>query len=292
MLELTVPPYHISMPVKEFLRQAGLSLTLRRKIKHHGSLTCNGHPVGWNDPIVAGDRILLTWPISTSAAGQQINLIIPYEDEHLLIVDKPAGLLAHPTARHEEPSLANAVMYHYQTIGQAWGFHPVQRLDRQTSGLLLVAKHSHIQHLLSGRHLRRVYLALVTGRPDPPDGTVDAPLARKPGSIIERMVHPSGQQAITDYRLIAGNSAASLLEITLHTGRTHQIRVHMSHIGHPLLGDDLYGGARTVIDRQALHAASLSLSHPITGETIQVNSPLPDDMRSALRSLHLPDSLF
>jgi 23S rRNA pseudouridine1911/1915/1917 synthase len=221
-------------------------------------------------------------------------LVIAYEDNALLVIDKPSGIMVHPTARQDGITIANGVLHHYRESGQSCDFHPVHRLDRQTSGLLLVAKNAYIHHLLSGqgiKHVQRSYQAIVTGQPQPLSGTIDAPIGRKPGSIIERMISASGQEAVTDYRTISGTSTASLMQISLRTGRTHQIRVHFSHIGHPLLGDDLYGGCTDLINRQALHAGKLAFNHPITNELLTIHSPLPPDMLSILTVLGIKDKI-
>lgn len=294
MLDLIVPIEFSSLPVKEFLRKSGLSLTLRRKIKHNGMITRNGSVIGWNEPVVEQDRITVSWPLETTLEPKAMDLIIAYEDDALLVIDKPSGIMVHPTARQDGATIANGVLHYYRESGQACDFHPVHRLDRQTSGLLLIAKNAYIHHLLSGqgiKHVQRSYQAIVTGQPTPPSGMIDAPIGRKPGSIIERIISPSGQEAVTDYQLIAGTSTASLMQISLRTGRTHQIRVHFSHIGHPLLGDDLYGGCTTLINRQALHAGNLAFIHPLTKNLLSLHSSIPHDMLSVLNILGINSDL-
>lgn len=293
MLEFIVPAHTPPLTVKDFLKKCALSLNLRRKIKHHGSIICNNQPLGWNDLLADGDIILVSWPSGCTIDPIALDLVIQYEDESILVVDKPAGLLVHPTSGKNETTLANAVLHYYQSTGQSFSFHPVHRLDRQTSGLLVIAKNSYIHHRLSGngiKHLNRVYQAIVAGLPNLAKGTIDTPITRKPGSIIERITSTEGQSAITDYQVISGNSCATLAEITLHTGRTHQIRVHFSSIGHPLLGDDLYGGSTSLISRQALHATKLSFVHPVHNKTISITSPLPPDMITVLQHLALKNS--
>ncbi|MDF2928794.1 MAG: pseudouridine synthase, RluA family [Anaerospora sp.] len=267
MLDLLVSTELSALPLKEFLRKSGLSLTLRRRIKHNGVITRNGAHINWNEPVFNQDQITVSWPLENKLEPIAMPLVIAYEDNALLVIDKPSGIMVHPTARQDGITIANGVLHHYRESGQSCDFHPVHRLDRQTSGLLLVAKNAYIHHLLSGqgiKHVQRSYQAIVTGQPQPLSGTIDAPIGRKPGSIIERMISASGQEAVTDYRTISGTSTASLMQIALRTGRTHQIRVHFSHIGHPLLGDDLYGGCTDLINRQALHAGKLAFNHPIT----------------------------
>ncbi|WP_312423515.1 RluA family pseudouridine synthase [Anaerospora hongkongensis] len=292
MLDLIVSDKLSTLPLKEFLRKSGLSLTLRRRIKHNGVITRNGTPISWNEPVFGQDQITVSWPLENKIEPMPLPLAIAYEDSALLVIDKPPDIMVHPTARQDSITIANGVLHHYRESGQSCDFHPVHRLDRQTSGLLLLAKNAYIHHLLSGqgiKHVQRTYQAIVTGQPQPAAGTINAPIGRKPGSIIERMISPCGQEAVTDYQMISGVSAASLMQISLRTGRTHQIRVHFSHIGHPLLGDDLYGGATELINRQALHAGKLAFNHPITNELLTIHSPLPADMRSVLTLLGMHD---
>lgn len=294
MLDLLVSTELSALPLKEFLRKSGLSLTLRRRIKHNGVITRNGAHINWNEPVFNQDQITVSWPLENKLEPIPMNLAIAYEDSALLVIDKPSGIMVHPTARQDGMTIANGVLHYYRESGQSCDFHPVHRLDRQTSGLLLVAKNAYIHHLLSGqgiKHVQRSYQAIVTGQPHPLAGTIDAPIGRKPGSIIERMISPNGQEAVTDYQMISGSSAASLMQITLRTGRTHQIRVHFSHIGHPLLGDDLYGGCTDLMKRQALHAGQLAFNHPVTNEPLIIHSPLPADMLSVLTVLGINDRI-
>lgn len=294
MLDLLVSTELSALPLKEFLRKSGLSLTLRRRIKHNGVITRNGAHISWNEPVFNQDQITVSWPLENKLEPIPLPLAISYEDSALLVIDKPSGIMVHPTARQDGVTIANGVLHHYRESGQSCDFHPVHRLDRQTSGLLLVAKNAYIHHLLSGqgiKHVQRSYQAIVTGQPHPLVGTIDAPIGRKPGSIIERMIAASGQEAVTDYQTISGTSTASLMQIALRTGRTHQIRVHFSYIGHPLLGDDLYGGCTDLINRQALHAGKLAFNHPITNELLTIHSPLPADMLSVLTVLGIKDNI-
>ncbi|MCX7781742.1 MAG: RluA family pseudouridine synthase [Negativicutes bacterium] len=274
--------------LRTFLRSQGISQTLWRKIKKDGAIWINKIPAGPESALQAGDEIVIRHtPVSTITPAA-LALTIAYEDDYLIIVDKPAGMLVHPASGSAEVSLANAVMHYYQTNNHMQGFHPVLRLDRNTSGLVLIAKQPYIQHLLAPGDknvIEKRYLAVVTGVLNPREGLIDAPIGRRPGSIIERTVRSDGQPALTRYQTLAIFPQASLLELELLTGRTHQIRVHLSYIGHPLLGDDLYGGSKSLISRQALHAAKLSFSHPVSGEKVCVSSPLPSDL------CHLLDKL-
>lgn len=285
----TVPPDAAPQPLKTYLRGAGVSSTLWRKIKYSQSLRINGAPVHPTLASVrAGDAISYELASSCAILPQNLPLSIRYEDEYLLVADKPAGQLVHPTGGRHEGTLANAVVFHCLAQGQPPAFHPVHRLDKDTSGLVLIAKQPQIQHQLSAAGhtaLQRVYLALAAGRLQPAHGTIDAPIARRPGSIIERTVAPDGRPAVTHYRTLRADARFSLLELTLETGRTHQIRVHLAHIGHPLLGDDLYGGDARLLPRQALHAARLCFLHPATRQMLDLQSPLPPDLQQLAASL-------
>ncbi len=288
MPDFPVPPTCSPLPIKEFLRRrSGISLTLWRKIKHTGTLSLNGRPATTHTLVQPGDIVTVTWPETTTITAEDLPLSIAYEDEWLLAADKPAGMLVHPASGQPAGTLANAVIHYYRQKNYACGFHPVNRLDRNTSGLVLIAKRPDIQHWLNQnqQQVLKTYLAIAAGRPQPASGTLNLPIGRKSGSIIEREVTPAGQQAITHYSLLAAYENASLLEIILETGRTHQIRVHFSHIGCPLLGDDLYGGPANLIQRQALHAAKLRLLHPITQQIIEIVSPLPVDLTDLLSQL-------
>jgi len=313
MLEFVLPPDQPPCRAAEYLRAAGVSRTLWRKVLRAGGLTVNGRPAAAADLVGPGDRLSLSWeeaaaagaPLTRApaAAFPPIPLTVVYEDEHYLVVDKPAGLLVHPTSLQPGGTLADAVRHYLGAkngaplSGPGPGFYPVHRLDRRTSGLILIAKNPLAQHLLTSgqqRRLNRRYLGIAAGCIREDAGRIDAPIARRPGSIIERMVHASGQTAITHFRVLrrfaapaAGEAAgaATLLELELETGRTHQIRVHLAHIGHPLLGDDLYGGPAGLIGRQALHAHRLSFAHPWQDRPIELAAPLPPDMRELVTKL-------
>lgn len=289
-MDLLVPDSMPPIPIKDYLRRhIGFSLTVWRKIKHSGTLLVNNQKISLNHILAPGDTITVNWQQECTIIPTELPLTICYEDEYLLIVDKPAGMLVHPITSEHSLTLGNGIMYYYQNKQLPYNFHPVHRLDRNTSGLVLIAKLPHIQHLLSRndiKNIKRQYLALASGLITPEEGTIHASIARHPDSIIQRVVDEHGQDAITNYKVLQNFSQASLLELTLSTGRTHQIRVHLSHLGHPLLGDDLYGGSRELIGRQALHAARLSFAHPVSGEMIDVLSPLPPDLLNLIAKIH------
>jgi 23S rRNA pseudouridine1911/1915/1917 synthase len=290
-----VPKDLADISAKSFLRQyVGTSTTLWRRIKHSGTFKVNGKPcIAALTMLHAGDEVAWELARRNHILPVDLPLDIRYEDDWLMIVNKPAGMVVHPTGHHREDTLANAVLWYYQQTGQAWDFHPIHRLDRLTSGLVCIAKAPQVQYQLfknGQKQFKRCYLALIPGRLDPPDGTIEAPLERTPDSIIKRMVAPDGQPAITHYHTLRSQEHISLLELQLETGRTHQIRVHMAHLGHPLLGDDLYGGDHALISRQALHAYKLSFQHPMTKEKITIRQEMPEDMKE-LTAKYLPDMI-
>ena len=210
-------------------------------------------------------------------------LPILWEDEHLLILDKPAGMTSHASNFDPDaPNVGGALAYQR---GGDFVFHPVNRLDRGTSGVMVVAKsgyiHDRLRRMLHSRAFLREYRAICTGRPNPPQGVVDAPIGRDERSIVARMVRPDGAEAVTVYETLAANDAErlSLVRLCPGTGRTHQLRVHMAHIGCALLGDWLYGAETPLIARPALHSYKLALRHPGTDERLELTAPLPEDMR-------------
>ena len=208
---------------------------------------------------------------------------IVYEDEDIVVVNKQAGVSVHPGPGHYDDTLGNFLVHHFVQTGQQADFHPVHRLDRGTSGLLVCAKHAHGQERLK-LQLRtpafvRTYLAVCEGVPEPKTGVIDAPIGPVPGSLMAQRVCSTGKPARTHYEVLRTVDGRSLVRLVLDTGRTHQIRVHMAYIGHPLVGDFLYGTERPeLIARTALHAYRLSFRHPITEKEMEFQIPLPDDM--------------
>lgn len=220
----------------------------------------------------------------------ELPLDIVYEDEDILVVNKPADMPIHPSLNNYYNSLANALAWYFEQQNKPFVFRCINRLDRDTSGLTIIAKHILSAGILSSmvaqRAIHREYLAVVRGEIIPTQGTIDAPIGRKGDSIIERMVdYEKGEHAVTHYQLAEYKNGHSLLSIHLETGRTHQIRVHMKHIGFPLIGDYLYNPDMEYMQRQALHSHRLQFTHPITGENMDFTAPLPTDMQNVLGAI-------
>ncbi|WP_122641796.1 RluA family pseudouridine synthase [Luxibacter massiliensis] len=215
-------------------------------------------------------------------------LDILYEDEDIIIINKPSGLPIHPSMNNYTYSLANGLAWYFQRQNKAFIFRCTNRLDRDTSGLTVIAKHMLSSNILSSmtakREMHREYLAVVRGHPTPPSGTICAPLSRKPGSIIERIVDfENGESAVTHYQTVKEKNGHSLLSLHLETGRTHQIRIHLKYLGFPLVGDYLYNPDMEYITRQALHCHCLAFNHPITGKKLSFSIPMPNDMAKILQ---------
>jgi 23S rRNA pseudouridine1911/1915/1917 synthase len=278
---------HTGMLIRDFLKEQEISKTSLTDIKFKGgNILVNGENVNVRHCLNTGDVLTVIFPKEEPSEGilkENIPLSIVYEDEYVLVVDKPAGMSSIPSREHPTGSLANALLGYYEKIGIDATVHIVTRLDRDTSGLVLIAKHRHVHHLLSQQQkaggVKRVYEAFADGSFDVGEGTIEAPIARKLDSIIEREVNPVGQYACTRFRVLGRYSSFTHLVLRLLTGRTHQIRVHLSYLGHPLLGDDLYGGPVSLISRQALHCREVSFYHPILRHQFRFESSLPEDMR-------------
>lgn len=282
-----------SHQVKQFLRTKGVSRGLLAKVKFQGGkIEVNGQIQNAIHYLAFGDQVTITVPDekgyeTTVPVENPIEIV--YEDQHLLIVNKPAGVVSIPSQLYPEQTMANRVKGYYCRQNYAdQVVHIVTRLDRDTTGLMLFAKHGFahalMDVLLRENKLTKRYVALVTGSISGSEHQkIELPIGRTPDSIITRMVKPEGKYALTEFWIKNRFALATLVDIRLHTGRTHQIRVHFAHLGHPLIGDDLYGGSHNQwIKRQALHCQELEFVHPFTQENMHIKAPYPTDIRQWL----------
>ena len=286
-LVLTVPPEADGLRAADYLRRAAhLSGANLRQLRDRGGLCLDGAEIPGYTPLRAGG--ILSADLSDPPAAEPVSAgelpMVLYADAWFALVDKPAGLATH--ASTFQPGVETM----HNRMAALWGediiYHPVNRLDRHTSGVMCVARcaymHERMKSLLHTDGFVRSYLALCRGRPKEDSGSVELPIGREEGSLLRRRTGV-GQYARTDYRVLCANGEASLVLALPRTGRTHQIRVHMQALGCPLLGDFLYGD-ETAFPRTALHSAAVSLCHPITGERLKISAPLPEDMKTYLSS--------
>lgn len=310
--------------LKEVLKaEFQMSDRLLLKLKKLQKITLNHKSVYINYPIQDGDFIecdLNYEEDNSNIVPTSLPLSILYEDEAYLVINKPAGIPVHSSCDHYADSLSNRIRYYFDQIGLHKKIRPVNRLDKDTSGLVIFAKNEYMQECLvkqmKSKEFVKKYIAIVEGHLDKKEGTICAPISRKENSIIERCVNKNGETAITHYQVLSQNqlrqifmndckietkskliSSENLLkneinnfdivECTLETGRTHQIRVHLAYLGHPILGDTLYGSPSSLIDRQALHCYYMSFIHPITRETVFYQINLPQDMTILIKSTML-----
>ena len=282
------------MEVREITRQYfDFSARLRNRIKREKLTMKNGEPTeGWHR-VHEGDEISITLPDEHSNfPPEDIPIDIVFEDDDLMVINKQPGIVVHPTKGQPSGTCANALSNYMQKTGKIFKIRFVNRLDRDTSGLLIVAKNAYCQNHITDQmrkgQIHKQYIAVLKGVLDSESGTVDLPIGRPNPEDIRRGVMDDGAPSVTHYEVLDHLNDHTLVQLLLETGRTHQIRVHMSHIGHPVAGDTLYGGDDPdVIGRQALHAARLSLIHPISKEPVEFEAPLPDDMKEAIRKISL-----
>lgn len=268
------------------------SSRFKTKIKFQKLVDLNGVPApGFIRPEL-GDIISIRLPEETSDfPAEDIPINVLYEDDDLMFVNKQPGVIVHPTKGHPLHTIANGIMKYMQDNEQSYKIRFANRIDMDTSGIVIVAKHANSQHDIShqmrANMIHKQYVAIVNGVIEDDQFTIDKPIGRPNEESIQRTVlSEGGKDAITDVKVLKRFDNHTLVEVTLHTGRTHQIRVHLTHIGHPITGDHLYGGdAPELMDRQALHAAKMILKHPMTGETLEIEAPLPDDMKKCLAIL-------
>lgn len=282
--------YNIDMPhpsIEVFLRQKGYSHHIMTHLKRtERGIVHNGNWAYTSTPLVPGDELVIT--LTEDARSENIvpapvPFEIVYEDEDLMIINKPSDTPVHPSVNNYDNTLANGLAWHFAQKNETFVYRCINRLDRDTSGLLIIARHALSAALLSSmvgrRQICREYLAIADGNV-PDNGLIDAPIAREADSAITRCVDfERGDRAVTHYRCLSRRDGCSLVRLRLETGRTHQIRVHMKYLGYPLLGDYLYNPDYRLIRRQALHSARLSFKHPVSGINMDFEAPLPDDMK-------------
>jgi len=299
--------------MNHIIKQHHISQRMRRRLRNEGIITVNDEPATWNTLVHGGDHLVMKLTPEQEFSLSPMDLDIVYEDEHILVINKAAGVLMHPTSTVRDHTLANGVLYYYQETHQHYDFHPVHRLDKDTSGIVIIAKTSVVQHAFDKKHTHfyKTYDAIVEGKLPAVPLTINWPIGRKPGSIIQRYCTTEGKPARTDITVISHNTRPIVdkspiidsntiigsnnmadencethfthVQCLLHTGRTHQIRVHVSQLGYPLAGDDLYGGHLDYIQRQALHAARVSFHHPMTNEWLELSADMPQDMKDLIQ---------
>ena len=256
-----------------------------------GHILLNGQPAKPNTKLREGDAIALVEPqaVPSTMEAEEIPLRILFEDDDLAVLDKPPGIIVHPGAGARGGTVANALLHHFQSLSAIGGIERpgiVHRLDKDTSGCLVVAKndlaHQKLSAQFAGREVKKIYLALARGHFKNKAVIVDAPIGRDPKDRKRMAVVEGGRASKTTFRVLREIEGGSLVECTLHSGRTHQIRVHLKYLGHPLLGDRLYTRAASEFPRQMLHASRLGFTHPRTGAWMEFESPIPDDFAQAL----------
>ena len=256
------------------------------KLKKNNCIYLNNSCVNINSNINCNDVLDIIENLeednSNIIPNKNIPLSIIYEDEYMIILNKQPGVPVHPSMSFYETSLSNAVKYYFDKIGLKKKIRPVNRLDKDTSGLVAFAKNEYIQECLIKQMklnlFKKKYIAILKGILEEKSGIIDAPIARKDNSIIERCIDSNGDKAISNYTVLKEFENFSMVEFSLETGRTHQIRVHSAYIGHPIIGDSLYGKKSDLISRQALHSYYISFFHPITHEKVEFKIPLPEDI--------------
>ncbi|HEU4965086.1 MAG TPA: RluA family pseudouridine synthase [Bacilli bacterium] len=291
-LELRVTRKQEGRTVKALLtEQVGWPASVVKELLSKEGIVVNKEAVSGDAVLKSGDRLRchLFPEEEYGFVPEMLPLDVLYEDDHLLVVNKEAGRKVHPNEPDETDTLMNAIAFHYQMQGLQTRVRILHRLDQETSGAILFPKHALAQKLLdamlAAREISREYWAVVEGRVKQRHGLIDAPIGRDRYHATRRRVSKTGKAAQTEYWVEERFAKATLVRCKLHTGRTHQIRVHLADLGHPLLGDELYGGSRALIGRQALHAKFLRFVHPFTGEELEVEATLPGDLESLLEKV-------
>jgi len=285
ILEYTISNSDNYQNVKEVLKAYfNISERLLLRLKNTQNILLNSTPTYVSAKVHAGDTIQVLIDFiedNSNIVPCKMDLDIIYEDECYIVLNKPPHIAIHPSILHYDNSLSNGVRYYFDSINLHKKIRPVNRLDKDTSGLVVFAKNEYIQECLVSqmktKEMKKTYIAICAGTFNEKSGTINKPIARKPGSIIERCIDSSGDTAITHYKVLNECNNISVVECILETGRTHQIRVHLSSIDHPILGDTLYGNESPLANRQLLHAYKLEFIHPITRKKVCYTAPIPGD---------------
>ena len=267
------------------LGELKMSSSLMNKLKWGDGIRVNGVPQRTNFPVRCGDIVTVFWEETVEYPAEEGKLEVIFEDEHILVVDKPAGMLIHPSRAKNDGTLANFVAGYYEKTGQRCAFHPMTRLDRDTFGIVLLAKNSHVHTLLQQVSIKKTYHALTFGGPEADFGVIDAPIDRKPLPSLLRFVGPEGKPSVTEYRVLERRGEICKLALRPVTGRTHQLRVHCGYKGWPIVGDPQYGSGRSCTFSQALGVAHqmlcakrLEFTHPVTGEELRLESGMDAEL--------------
>ena len=284
-IEWQVTPSCEGMTLKDFLRSKKVSASLRAAVKRNGGFLSEGRLILPHEKVAAGQRITMPLPEEppVGVTPQNLPLRIVYESEQVMVLEKPAGMTIHPTMGFSEGTLANAFCGEMKRRGEVRPFRPMNRLDRETSGLVVCAMNTYAAAWLH-KQTEKIYYAVVHGAPHPAKGDWNMPIRRCEDSIIKRCCAEDGKPSLTHYRVLyeEADGRCALVECRLETGRTHQIRVHASFFGYPLCGDDLYGAPPGAMQRVALHCGQVAFCEPVTEQAIVVKSPLPEDIRLLL----------
>ena len=278
--------------VKEVLKaEFSMSDRLLLKLKKLDKIYLNGNVTSVNHPVLENNLIecyLDYEEDNSNIVPTEMPLNITYEDEAYIVVNKPAGIPVHPSMDHYTDSLSNGIAFYFNQIGLKKKIRPVNRLDKDTSGIVIFAKNEYIQECLvrqmKSKEFIKKYIAVVNGNLDNLEGTINAPIARKEGSIIERCVSETGDIAITHYKVLKRKTDFDIVECILETGRTHQIRVHFAYLGHSLLSDTLYGTSSSLINRQALHAYKVEFTHPLSKKKVKYIATVPEDLNKLMEN--------
>ncbi|QNG62031.1 RluA family pseudouridine synthase [Bacillus sp. PAMC26568] len=290
-MELPVKEDWKGIPLQQLLKdKLNAPKALIHKWRMDNDVKVNDEKPNWTAPLTEGDLLIirLFQDEDFDLIPEYMELDLLFEDEHLIIVNKPAGMDTHPNEPGQTGTLANAVAFHFQMQGLSRKVRHIHRLDHDTSGAIIFAKHalSHaiLDRYLEARKIKRTYTAIVQGKLKQKKGKIEHPIGKDRHHPTRRRVSPNGQTALTRFKTEDTNMVfdVSLIKLQLDTGRTHQIRVHLSHIGYPIVGDELYGGNTKLLKRQALHASEITVLHPFSNENITVFAPFPEDMKKLM----------